>query len=65
MNEAKRMREHARAALRMSESTKSEDGRASLRSVAKAWLRTAEQLERRAEQRNRNTVTSIIASRSV
>ena len=46
MNEAKKLREHADAAVRMAESTKSEEGRASLLSIAKTWFRLADQKDR-------------------
>ena len=45
MRRAEALREHARALLRMANSTEGED-RACLKSAAREWLRVAEKLER-------------------
>ena len=52
MDQPKRLREHAQAALRLARNTASAEGRASLESIAKTWLRTAQQLELRAQDLN-------------
>ena len=46
MDEAKKLREHAETPVRMARATDSEEGRATLLSIAKAWLRLADQKDR-------------------
>ena len=46
MSEARQLREHAEALLRMADESSSLEDRACLRSAAQEWLRIAEKLER-------------------
>ena len=46
MSEARQLREHAEALLRMAEESNSLEDRVCLRSAAQEWLRIAEKLER-------------------
>ena len=46
MSEARQLREHAEALLRMADESSSVEDRACLKSAAQEWLRIADKLER-------------------
>lgn len=62
MDEAEKLREQAQAALRMAETTTSVDGRATLISLARIWLKRAERWDRQHESASARGLTCSTAS---